>query len=64
LRRQPSEPLVPAGFRKGREAIEQGVQGGQGVVRQEWGSRSEQQLAIGGLLSDLEGGAGADVGGG
>jgi hypothetical protein len=62
LRRQPSEPLVPARFGKGREAIEQGVQGGQGVVWQEWGSQSEQQLAIGGLLDDLEQGAGADEG--
>jgi hypothetical protein len=62
LRRQPSEPLVPARFGKGREAIEQGVQGGQGVVWQEWGSQSEQQLAIGGLLGELEGGAGADEG--
>jgi hypothetical protein len=59
---QPSEPLVPARFGKGREAIEQGVQGGQGVVWQEWGSQSEQQLAIGGLLGELEGGAGADEG--
>ena len=62
LLRQPSEPLVPARFGKGREAIEQGVQGGQGVVRQEWGSQSEQQLAIGGLLGELEGGEGEDEG--
>ena len=40
----------------------QGAQGGQGVVRQEWGSQSKQQWAIGGLLGDLEGGAGADEG--
>jgi hypothetical protein len=62
LLRQPSEPLVPARFGKGLEAIEQGAQGGQGLVWQEWGSQSEQQLAIGGLLGELEGGAGADEG--
>jgi hypothetical protein len=43
------------GFGKGLEAIEQGAQGGQGVVRQEWGSQSEQQLAIRSVLGDLEG---------
>ena len=62
MRRQSSESLVPAGIGKGLEAIEQGAQGGQGVAGQEWGSQSEQQLAIGGLLGELEGGAGADEG--
>jgi hypothetical protein len=62
LRRQPSEPLVPAGFGKGLEAIEQGAQGGQGVVGQEWGSQSEQQLAIRSVLDDLEQGEGEPEG--
>jgi hypothetical protein len=53
---------VPARFGKGLEAIEQGVQGGQGVVRQEWGSQSEQQVARRSVLGELEEGAGADEG--
>jgi hypothetical protein len=62
LLRQPSEQRVPAGFGKGLEAIEPGAQGGQGVGRQELRSQSEQQLAIGGLLGDLEQGEGEDEG--
>jgi hypothetical protein len=53
---------VPAGFGKGLEAIEPGAQGGQGVGRQELRSQSEQELAIGGLLGDLEEGEGEDEG--